>query len=347
MQSKKTIVIVIPHLRVWGVGRVMLDLATALQQNNCNVHIVVLQEIIELAYSGNIQLHVFKQNLRWIPKSLRGLVLDRFIMQRCGQPDLVLANAWAVSRLLTHSKFNTTFVIHTTMGHDYNYGKNFKTKSMKKIYTKQPIVCVSKGVQNNFIKLFKPSKKVQTIYNPIDIQFIQQMARGGGTDSTNLNDYIVHVGRFSPEKRHDILIKAYKQSNIKNPLVLIGDGPIKNDIKALVHKLNLDNKVIFLGFQSNPYPLIKKAKLLVLCSDIEGLGMVILEALALNTAVISTDCPSGPCEILPAKNLCPVGDVEKLAQLMKQASDDPLAFTHPLDEKFHLSTVVKQYMDLI
>lgn len=365
MESKKTIVIVVPGLEQGGIERVMLNLATGLQQNNCNVHIVVFKEIIELAYNGNVNIHVFKKNYLWIPRNLRSLVLspvlDKFIIRHCGKPDLVLSNTLIVGQLLAYSKLNTYLVMHTTMSCLYHYdARNFRSKVLKKIYIKikksrekaskkiyikKPVVCVSKGVQNDFIKLFTPSKKVQMIYNSIDVKFIEEMAQGD--NSTNLNDYIVHVGRISYEKRHDVLIKAYKQSNINLPLVLIGGGPLKSNIKALVRKLNLENKVIFFGFQSNPYPFIKNAKLLVLCSNFEGLPMIILEALALNTAVISTNCPSGPSEILPSQNLCPVGNVEKLAQLIKQATNNPLAFIQPLDEKFHLNYAVKKYMDLV
>ncbi len=348
MENKKTIVIVIPDLKGNGAERVMLSLATGLQQNNCDVHIVIFKEKIELEYNGNINIHVFKRHYRWIPRSVRGLILspilDKFIICHCGKPDLVLSNLLPIDRLFAYSKLNSYLVIHNTMSLEAKfYARNFK--ELKKIYTQKPVICVSKGVQSDFIKLFKPSKKVQTIHNPIDIKFIQRMAQND--NSINLNDYIIHVGKFTHQKRHDVLIKAYKKSNIKTPLVLIGQGYLENSIRALVQELNLEKKVIFLGFQSNPYPLIKNAKLMLLSSDFEGLGMVILEALALNTAVISTNCPSGPSEILPNQNLCPVENIGKLAQLIEQATNNPLAFIQPLDEKFHLSFAAKKYIDLV
>ncbi len=348
MENKNTIVIVIPDLKGSGAERVMLSLATGLQQNHCDVHIIIFKEIIELEYNDNINIHVFKKHYRWIPRNVRGLILstilDKFIIRHCGKPDLVLSNLLPIDRLLAYSKLNSYLVIHNTMSLETkSYTRNFK--ELKKIYTKKPVVCVSKGVQSDFIKLFKPSKKVQTIHNPIDIKFIQKMAQNDNL--TSLNDYIIHVGKFAHQKRHDVLIKAYKESNIEIPLILIGQGHLENSIRALVRKLNLENKVIFLGFQSNPYPLIKNAKLMILSSDFEGLGMVILEALALNIAVISTNCPSGPSEILPSQNLCPVENVGKLAQLIKQATNNPLAFIQPLDEKFHINLAVKKYIDLV
>lgn len=93
---------------------------------------------------------------------------------------------------------------------------------------------------------------------------------------------------------------------------MVGKGECENKIKELVTSLNLENQVIFTGFKSNPYPLLSKAKGLILSSDYEGLPTVILEALALKVPVISTDCPSGPNEILPEHSLCEL-DIDSLS----------------------------------
>ena len=100
--------------------------------------------------------------------------------------------------------------------------------------------------------------------------------------------YIINVARFSVQKRHDILIKAYAKANIEHKLVLMGTTDKTNDeknfsnIKNLIKELGLENQVIFTGFISNPYSWIKNADLFVLSSDLEGLANVLVESLIVN-----------------------------------------------------------------
>jgi len=130
-------------------------------------------------------------------------------------------------------------------------------------------------------------------------------------------------------------------------LVLVGQGPLKDEAVDLVKKLKIENKVVFSGFQSNPYPYMKNAKFMVLSSEFEGLGMVILESLALNTPVISTDCNSGPGEILPKKNLTPVNDIRALSIKIKDAVKNMDNYNCKIKEEFLLENVIKEYLKLI
>ena len=97
------------------------------------------------------------------------------------------------------------------------------------------------------------------------------------------------------------------------------------DLIDMITTRNLQNKVRIVGFQENPYPWIEQAQLLVLCSDHEGLPNVLLEALACNTPVISTDCPSGPAEILRDMPEClvPCGDTHALANAITRSLQSP------------------------
>src|SRR5690606_41148696 len=105
----------------------------------------------------------------------------------------------------------------------------------------------------------------------------------------NEKPYIVNVGKFKQQKRHDILIKAYAKANVQEKLVLVGTGELLEASKKLVKDLGIEDKVIFTGFKKNPYPYIKHAKLMVVSSDFEGFSIAILEALALGTPIISTE----------------------------------------------------------
>ena len=209
------------------------------------------------------------------------------------------------------------------------------------IYSEKPMTCVSKGVLDYFKTLFPAHKNSQQIYNPLNVYLITRCA---GEAQVEHKNYIVHVGKFKREKWHDILIKAYAASKTDKLLVLVGQGPLESEYRSFVSQLNLNDKVIFADFHSTPYPLIKHADLLVLSSDFEGLGMVLLEALALNTPAISSDCRSGPSEILPARNLFPPRGVDALAELL--SVPDFAIYNVDFPDQFNASTIAERYLAL-
>lgn len=340
--SKPNIVIVVPSLECGGIERVMINLATGFLQKKCTVHIVMFRNFIELPIPSQASIHYFKNHHRWLPRKIRGAIvspiLDKFISKNCGAVDLVLSNQFFSHAILCNSKLNVHFMIHG------NFNAKTNNTSLN-IYQKKPIICVSKGIMNAVIKIVKPQKIIKTIYNPVDTKLVEKIANDRST--LDVKEYIVCVGRLVSGKGCDILIKAYHKSGVKNSLVFVGQGPLEAELKELATSLNLESKIVFAGFYSNPYPLIKNAKLMVLSSDYEGLPMVILEALSLDVPVISTDCPHGPAEILPSKNLCSVGNINELSELIKKATNDPAQYQHPLDKKFTLNYAIEKYLQLI
>jgi len=292
---------------------------------------------------------VFKQHYRWIPKNIRGMILapilDKFIINMCGKkPDLVLSNLLPADRLLAYSRLNVYMVIHNTMSKEV-VDLDLDLSKLAKIYTKKPIIGVSEGVMTDFTNLFSKFaiKKAHYIYNPMDFEMIETL----GNKKTPLPDnYIVHVGKFTNQKRHDILIKAYHQSGVEEKLVLVGKGELEVKTQNLVKELGLDGRVIFAGFQPNPYHYIKHAKLMTLSSIYEGLPTVILESLILKTPVVSTDCESGPKEMLPQKNLTPVNDIEALACKIKDAVEHIDNYKCDLKKDFLLRNITKKYLEL-
>jgi glycosyltransferase involved in cell wall biosynthesis len=121
--------------------------------------------------------------------------------------------------------------------------------------------------------------------------------------------------------------------------VLLGKGPLLEDAKNIAIKLSIADRVIFAGFHNNPFPFINAAKALIVSSDFEGFSMVILEALFLKIPVVSTDCPSGPSEILPKSNLVPVGDVGALTKKINDILESPNAFKVEFNDVFFLRIV--------
>lgn len=139
-----------------------------------------------------------------------------------------------------------------------------------------------------------PQLATRVIPNPVDVPAAVMPV-------LEREDAIVCVGRMSHEKGHDILLRAFAQVAPVMPnwrLCFVGDGPLRKDYEALAEQLNIVSRVEFLGLQSNVLEHLERCKLFVLPSRNEGFPNALLEAMAMGCAVIASDCPAGPREIL-------------------------------------------------
>jgi GalNAc-alpha-(1->4)-GalNAc-alpha-(1->3)-diNAcBac-PP-undecaprenol alpha-1,4-N-acetyl-D-galactosaminyltransferase len=140
---------------------------------------------------------------------------------------------------------------------------------------------------------------------------------------------IVSVGRLEKLKGHDLLIRAFGKIRQAYPdwrLVFVGDGPTKQDLEAICAELGVCEFVDFAGVSSNVEAWMESAGIFVLASQFEGFPNVLIEAMAMGAAVISTDCPHGPSEIITDNKdgrLVPVGDVEQLAAVIADLIESP------------------------
>lgn len=140
------------------------------------------------------------------------------------------------------------------------------------------------------------------------------------------------VARFAPQKNLSMLLEAFsKVRQFRNlRLIMLGDGPLKKKLQEKIFELGIDDAVSMPGHVKNPYAWMAKADLLTLSSAWEGSPNVLIEALALGMQVVSTDCPSGPAEILENGRygrLVPIGDVQSMADAICETLDNPLEFT--------------------
>lgn len=192
------------------------------------------------------------------------------------------------------------------------------------IYGSRRLVAVSQGVADDLISRFGiEATRLRVIANPFDFAAIRTLA-AEPCPARPVGPYILHVGRFAAQKRHDLLLDAFASANLRRQLVLL--APPDARLAALIAQGGLERRVTIADFQANPYPWMAGADLLVLCSDHEGLPNVLIEALACGTRVVSTDCPSGPREILRgelARGLVHCNDAVALAQAMRDALAGP------------------------
>ncbi|MBU4485845.1 MAG: glycosyltransferase [Candidatus Delongbacteria bacterium] len=213
--------------------------------------------------------------------------------------------------------------VHTTPSRDYKglKGKIYKFLINRYFNRADRVVTVSDGIKNDLILNYGVSEsKIQTIYNFIDTGYIKRLSsepieyeikhlfEGGGT--------VITVGRLSEAKGQHHLIRAFKYVSAEVPdssLVIVGDGELKEYLADLIEDLCLTNRVFLIGNRDNPYKYLKHSDIFVLSSVYEGFGIVLIEAMACGLPVISTECLSGPTEILigEAGILVPVLDGKK------------------------------------
>ena len=210
------------------------------------------------------------------------------------------------------------------------------------------VLANSYAMQTDLIENFKIKTPVRVIYNPIDLNFIK-------THKDEVPDFVfdknifhfVNVGGFRKEKNHLLLLQAFFiLKHLPCKLVIVGGGIMEDDLKQKVSDLGLGDKVVFCGFETNPFKYVSRSDCFVLSSEVEGFPNVLIEALACGKPVISTDCSSGPRELLaPATDLhhrainnyeigeygilTPVNDITALAAAMKKMYEDA-----PLRQQF-------------
>ncbi|QDI91619.1 glycosyltransferase [Salicibibacter halophilus] len=187
------------------------------------------------------------------------------------------------------------------------------------------VISLSEGVKENLVKRYKVKPNhIQVIHNPIDVENIQEkMNETLEAEHEHLFDtedkVIVTAGRLVEQKDQQTLLKAFSamQTRVKSRLVILGEGPLQASLQQQAAELNIETRVHFIGFQNNPYRYFHKADVFVLSSKHEGFSHVIAEALATGTPVVSTNCRSGPAEVLQDGafgSLCEVGNDVQMAE---------------------------------
>lgn len=170
------------------------------------------------------------------------------------------------------------------------------------------IVVVSQQMKKDLINNYNlPSEKICVINNSYPIEQIEGLANEELTKKEQdifRNPVIITSGRLHKQKGHKHLLNAFKQVNKLIPhtnLVFLGEGNLKDSLEAMAKELGIETNVYFLGFQHNPFKYIARSKVFVMTSYYEGFPNALAEAMACKVPVISTDCPSGPREILAPK----------------------------------------------
>jgi glycosyltransferase involved in cell wall biosynthesis len=214
---------------------------------------------------------------------------------------------------------------------------------LKFSYRKAKKIIALSEVMKNFIAedFAIPPDKISVIYNGINADELERLASQPVTDVNFSPDIktIIAVGRHTEAKNYPLLIKAFqllhnKQKNIQ--LLIVGSGELQDQTEKLVNDSKLSENIHLLGFRHNPYAYVSKADCFVLSSKWEGFPNALIEAMYINGHVVSTDCPTGPGEIITNKFdglLCANDDAVALAEVL-----DEICFNVDLRKSLYLNS---------
>lgn len=267
----------------------------------------------------------------------------------------------ALSSMLYINKSRLFAIMHSTISQEKHKLMRIRKIIMNKVSKKfEKIIFVSEGARVDYIKTMNiDSIKTTTIYNPIVSKEISKKENENvDCDWINYkNDYkiIINIGRLTIEKNQKLLLNAIKLVSKKEKvkLIVLGDGALKDKLNKIAEENGISDIVKFYGFVNNPYSFLAKADLLVLSSKYEGLPTVLIEALACGCNVVSTDCPTGPNEILENGTygkLVPLDNEEEMASAILYMLNDGKISSDVLkkrSEKFSVENSIKKYIKLM
>jgi len=320
-----------------GVERMRLSLIAELRSRGLQVCLIVGRAEGALAALLPDDLEVVSLDCQGMLAAIRPLarVLARlrprilFASLDHNNVTALLAGLWA--------RTGTSIVIcqHNALSAELDMG--WKYRAIPWLYwalqwRAQGIIAVSQGVAEDLATTAGiPRARITPIYNPvIDDGFAERAA--GPAPHPWLEDagtpVCIFAGRLTPQKNPALALHALALLDFPVRLLVLGEGPLLAKLQTHVQALGLAENVTYAGFQTNPLPWIARAACLLSTSRYEGLGNVLIEALALGVPVISTDCPHGPSEILLGGQigaLVPVGEADKLAQAITETLLNPPA----------------------
>ena len=186
------------------------------------------------------------------------------------------------------------YVLENVIHHDRPLWQ--KRWEWKLVFQNRHLVCVSPGVEESALAAFARGNitpaSLRVITNPCPVEQIRTLANESDPDIPE-SPYIINVARLVPQKGQALLLEAFARANISHQLVVVGEGPLRRELEQKADALGVGDRVLFAGKRANPYPWMKQADLFVLASEYEGLGIVLTEALACGTPILSTDSRGG------------------------------------------------------
>ncbi len=359
------IAIFLPSLEGGGAERVYINLANRFVASGLPVDMV-------LVWARGPYLSELDARIRVVDLAVRSKVqtipaLARYLRR---DPPQVLLSAMDISnvaallaRQLSGRRVRVVVSCHVHLSSQAKHGQRLHDRALpwlaRLLYPgADRIVAVSRGVAEDLAKLLKrPIERIDVIYNPIAVDTVRaQAAAKAGHPWLREGEppVLLSVGRLIPQKDYPTLFRAVAKvrQNRAVRLIVLGEGPERAALEQLADQIGISDILAMPGFVDNPFAYMRQARLFVLASRWEGFGLVIIEALACGCPVLSTDCPSGPAEILERGKhgrLAPVGDVDAMARAIEESLDAPVDSEGLVmrARDFDLDRIARMYLDTL
>jgi glycosyltransferase involved in cell wall biosynthesis len=359
------IAIVIPNFAGGGAERVGINLANGFAARGYLVDLLVMSTEGPLRFeveSGVQVVDLGAPRIRWVPGPLL-----RYL--RSARPRAVLGCMWpmtvvlVLARMLSRVPFRLVVAEHCTWSESELFVRPFarwkvRTSMHYALPRADAIVTVSTGAADDLSAFAGIDRRcVNVIYNPVTRAAAAFELPAAVTPEgwcTGSHHKILAVGTLKEIKDYPTLLLAFRllRERMNARLLILGEGQCRPVLEAQCRQLGIADAVFMPGFVTDPQPYYRRADLHVLTSTAEGLGNVIIEALAAGTPVVSTDCPHGPREILADGTygrLVPVGKPEMLASVMEESlvtSHDKAALI-ARGRDFSVDKAVEAYLQLL
>ena len=347
-----------------GAERVMLGIAAELAKRG------VLVDLVLNRASGEF-IELVPDSVRVIDLNTRRTVVSflRFIgyLGR-DRPSVVISallgpNVVTLAAKMLFRGNPRVLVRQDTTLSDAFTNNSFRNRMMWRVFkcllpVAEDIISVSQGVADDLRAVIPSvSHKVITIYNPVvwpDNEEEAAVPVGHPWFNDSTTPVVLSVGRLAPQKEFTTLLRAFAQVVACRParLVILGEGPERLNLCEYAESLGITQYVDMPGFRVNPLAYMSKSNVFALSSRFEGLPTVLIEAMACGTPVVSTDCRSGPGEILEGGkwgHLVPVGDWRAMAEAILDSLDNPI----PSDQliarasAFSADAAIDRYLEVL
>lgn len=361
--DNKNVTIILHDLRMGGAERVMLQLAEALSKDGTPVELI-------LAHAEGALLSRVPANVKIVDLNVNNplTMLVKVIQYlRINNPKALISPFEVTSLVAVLAKLlsrtSTRIVVRLSVAlseHKRVWFKKLLERMAVSLFYRfaDAIIAVSHGVAKDFsVYSGIPLQRIEVVYNPIISEHFIQERDQPADHPLLLEDekrpMILGVGRLTEQKDFQTLLRAFDRVAKERParLIILGEGEARQALESLATELNIQNSVYFPGITGNPLVFMKRASVFVLSSKWEGLPGALIQALACGCPVVSTNCPSGPSEILDQGKygpLVPVGDISSMAQAIKDVLKKPYA-TPPESwmEQFKSTVVIEQYKKVL
>lgn len=318
--KKKKIAFCVRDMRIGGVESCLIQTLNAfLRRADTELHVFTYVDVYEPIYQQYFDAHpeIIRHTL--YPSKILGTKLPHFFLWRLIVHPVRSLYRWGRRRLFAMREFRDVDVAIDYYDFEFNaefrkltipkivwwhssVNKFLDTNSVRMIQNYDKMVVLTDGFMNQVIYSYPMYKnKFVHIFNPVDIKSIRVNAKIA--PRTEYKKYFVSVARLSTDKDFDTLLHAFNifwENNNKPDcdLVIVGGGALHGSLRALADELPAAKNIHFLGSKSNPFGVMAGALANILSSYGEGLGMTLIEAAALDTLNIASDCKNGPGEVL-------------------------------------------------